>query len=351
MNLPNGLAGPPDLEVTDLLHLSLILLTVVGLGVEVEGALGLLASLDGVIELAEDGLQGVLEAAAPIDGAAAGGGRACLVHPVHAIGTDQRVQALRGLLNGLVKGLAWAVALLTQDLVLRKEHAVDAAHEATALAVQVRVDLLLEGRLVEVSAADAHTQRNGLLLSLACHILVDGDGGVNATALTEKRAHGAAGAFWGDEDDVDIGRHVDLGLLLKDRGEAVREVEGLLSLAMVANASCKARALIEKIFKTYLALGDLGLQGGPGLALGSITKQVHDNSTPRDGLINLEEVLARHPAILLGVLPRLAVLPHADDDIEAIVTHVEGLGMALRAVADDGHSVILEVFLQAGDQL
>ena len=95
--------------------------------------------------------------------------------------------------------------------------------------------------------------------------------------------------------------------------------------------------------ETHLALGDLGLDGGPRLALGGIGEQVHDDGTARDGLVDLEEVLAGNPAILLGILPRLAVLPDADDDVEAVVTEVEALAVALRAVADQRERVVLEV--------
>ena len=55
--------------------------------------------------------------------------------------------------------------------------------------------------------------------------------------------------------------------------------------------------------KTYLALNELGLDGGPGLGLGGIGQEVHDDGTAGDGLIDIEEVLASDPAVLLGVLP------------------------------------------------
>lgn len=84
---------------------------------------------------------------------------------------------------------------------------------------------------------------------------------------------------------------------------------------------------------------------GPGLGLGSIGQQVHDDAALGDGLVDLEQVLAGNPAILDGVLPGLAVLPHADDDVEAVVTEVEALAVALGAVADQGEGVVLEVFL------
>lgn len=103
----------------------------------------------------------------------------------------------------------------------------DTTHEAATLAVQVGVDLLLEGGLVEVAGADGDTESLGLLLGLAGDVLEDGEGGVDATALTEEGADGAARALGGDEDDVNVLGDVDVGDILEDGGEAVGEVEGL----------------------------------------------------------------------------------------------------------------------------
>lgn len=232
----DSLTRAPDLKVVNLLELGGVALAVVGLGVVLEGALGLGAVGDGGVEVVEDGLQGVLEALLPVEGTTAGGGGACVVHVVHAVGTDQGVEGLCGLLNGLVEGLGGRVAALTENFVLGEEHAVDAAHQAAALTVQVRVDLLLEGGLVEVAGADGDTERDGLLLSLAGDVLEDGDGGVDATALAEEGADSAAGALGGNEDDVDVGGDLDLGEVLEDGREAVGEVE---SLSVVISTSSK----------------------------------------------------------------------------------------------------------------
>lgn len=223
----DGLAGPPNLKVADLLKLLLVLLTVVGLRVVLEGALGLLTSDDGVVEVIEDGLQGILELGSPVNSTTAGSGRAGVEHPVHAVGTDQGVERLGSLLDGLVEGLAGAVATLTEDLVLGEEHTVDTAHEAATLTVEVGVDLLLEGGLVEVSRADGNTEGDGLLLGLAGDVLVNGEGGVDTAALTEEGADGPAGTLGGDKDDINILGDIDLGLLLKDGGETVGEVKSL----------------------------------------------------------------------------------------------------------------------------
>ena len=84
---------------------------------------------------------------------------------------------------------------------------------------------------------------------------------------------------------------------------------------------------------------------GPGLGLGGVGEQVHDDGALGDGLVDLEEVLAGNPAILDGVVPGLAVLADTDDDVQAVVTEVEALAVTLRAVADEGEGVVLEVLL------
>ena len=219
----DGLAGAPDLHVADLLCLLLEGLAVVGAAGVVEGALGLGTVAGRLVELLEEGLEVGLEALGPVEGTAAGGGGAGLVHVVHAVGTDQGVEGLGSLLDGLVEGLAGGVAVLTENLVLGEEHTVDTAHEAATLAVKVTPDLLLEGGLVEVAGADGNTHGDGL----AGDVLVDGDGAVDTTALLEKRAHGAARALGGNKDDVNVGGNLDVSAVLEDGGETVGEVEGL----------------------------------------------------------------------------------------------------------------------------
>lgn len=317
----DGLTGAPDLEVTDLLHLLLVLLTVILLGVVVEGALGLGTVTDGVIQLVEEGLQVVLEAGRPVNGTTTGSGGAGSVHPVHTVTTDQGVQGLSGLLNGLVEGLRGAVATLTEDLVLSEEHTVDTTHQAATLTVQVGVDLLLEGGLVEVAGTDGDTHGDGLLLGLAGSVLVDGNGGVDTTALTEEGTDGTAGTLGGNEDNIDTLGDVNLGEVLEDGGETVGEVESL-------------------------ALSDEGLDGGPGLRLGGIGEQVHDDGTLLNGGVDIEQVLAGDPAILNGLLPRSTILTDTDNDVQTVVTQVQTLTVTLGTVTDEGQSVVLEVLLE-----
>ena len=237
----NSLSGPPDLQLVNLLKLRVVLLTVVGLRVVLQATLGLATVGNSSVEVVEDGLKGGLEAWAPVEGTTAGGGGAGGVHVVHAVGADQGVQRLCSLLDSLVESLRGAVAALTEDFVLGEEHAVDTAHQAATLTVQVGVDLLLEGGLVHVSGTDGNTEGDSLLLGLAGDVLEDGDGGVDAAALTEEGADGAAGALGGDEDDVNVGGDLDLGEVLEDGGEAVGEVESLLSLVCILVRSDDSR--------------------------------------------------------------------------------------------------------------
>lgn len=317
----DGLTGAPDLKVADLLHLLLVLLTVVLLGVVVEGALGLGTVTDGVVELVEEGLQVVLEAAGPVNGTTAGSGGAGSVHPVHTHTTDQGVQGLSSLLDGLVESLGGAVATLTENLVLSKEHTVDTTHEATTLTVEVGVDLLLEGGLVEVTGTDGNTHGDGLLLGLAGNVLEDGNGGVDTTALTEESADSTAGTLGGNEDDVNVSGDVDLGEVLENGGETVGEVEGL-------------------------ALGEEGLDSGPSLRLGGIGEEVHDDGTLLNGGVDIEQVLAGDPAVLDGLLPRSTILTDTDDDVQALVTQVKTLTVTLGTVTDESKGIVLEELVE-----
>ena len=97
----------------------------------------------------------------------------------------------------------------------------------------------------------------------------------------------------------------------------------------------------------YLALGELGLDVRPCLALRSVTEQVHDDGTLADGLVDVEEVRACNPTILLCLFPARAVLADTDNHVQAVVAEVQALTVALRAVANEREGVVLEVVLQS----
>ena len=85
---------------------------------------------------------------------------------------------------------------------------------------------------------------------------------------------------------------------------------------------------------------------GPGLGLGGVGEEVHDDGGLANGLVNLEQVLAGDPAILKSLLPGLAALSDTDDDVQAVVTEVETLTVTLGTVADKGEGVVLEVAVE-----
>ena len=64
-------------------------------------------------------------------------------------------------------------------------------------------------------------------MGLAGDILEDSNGGIDSTSLTEESSDGSARAFGSNEDDIDIGGNIDLGLVLEDGREPVGEVESL----------------------------------------------------------------------------------------------------------------------------
>ena len=100
---------------------------------------------------------------------------------------------------------------------------------------------------------------------------------------------------------------------------------------------------MRRITPTYLALGEQWLDVLPCCALSRVAEKVHDNGALLDGFIDLEEVCARNPAILLSLLPASPVFSHTNDDVEPVVAKVQPLAMALRAVADESECVVLEV--------
>jgi len=93
---------------------------------------------------------------------------------------------------------------------------------------------------------------------------VDGEAGVDAFAAEEVAADVEAGAFRGNEDDVDVFRRNDLGKVVVDDGEAVRKVEGV-------------------------AFVEVALDLRPADFLRGVGKQVLDDRALLDGFFDLEE--------------------------------------------------------------
>lgn len=95
-----------------------------------------------------------------------------------------------------------------------------------------------------------------------------------------------------------------------------------------------------------LSGGDKGLDVVPRLRLGSIRKQVHDDGTLVDSLLDGEKGLTGNESVLDSLLPRSTVLTDTNNDVKTLVSGVESLTSALGTVAEHTESVGLEVLLQ-----
>ena len=207
-------AGSPHFGVADGGQFFAQLLLVIGFAAGGQDALAFLAALDALVEFLEDGQDGLFETRFPVQGAALGGGGAVGVHPVHAVFIDQADEALGEFLDGFVEGLAGAVAVGAEDLVLGLHDAGQGAHEDAAFPGQVAEDLVLEGGGEQVSGADADADGQAAFFGPSGGVLANGKAGVDAGAGQEIAAHGGAGAFGGHHDDVHVfGRH-DMGVFL-----------------------------------------------------------------------------------------------------------------------------------------
>jgi hypothetical protein len=119
------------------------------------------------------------------------------------------------------------MSTLPQDFILSQKHSLDTAHETSSFTIQVTIDFLFKGGLVQVSRADCDTEGNGFFFGLPADILEDGKGGVNPAAFFEEGANSAARALGGNEDNIDVGWGDDTSEVFVDDREAVGEVQSL----------------------------------------------------------------------------------------------------------------------------
>ena len=205
------------------------------------------------------------------------------------------------------------VAGVDERLVAGADQLGDAAAEHGLLAEQVGLGLVLEGRLDHAAAraADALGVGERELLGGPGGVLGDRDQARHARALEVLAADEVARALGRDQRDVDLRRGLDLAVV--DR-EAVAEQQRVAGRDPVGD---------------LLAVD---------LAVLLVGQQDHHDVAARGGLGDVEHL----EAVGLGLLDRARVGAQAYDDGDARVLEVLRVGVALRAVPDDGDGLAVE---------
>ena len=214
-------------------------------------------------------------------------------------------------------------ALEVRDLglVAGLDEGLEAVHDelrgATAqdglLAEEVGLGLLGEGRADAAGpqAADGLAVRLRDVPRLARGVLLDGEEHGDAAPVDVLAADDVAGALGGDHEDVGAGRGLDV---------AEADVEAV--------AEEQARALLE------VRLDVLGVDA----ALHLVGREDDDEVGLLHGVGHGED----GQALGLGLGAALAALGEADAHVDTGVAQVERVGVALAAVADDGHLASLD---------
>ena len=188
-----------------------------------------------------------------------------------------------------------------------------AAAEDGLLAEQVGLGLVLEARLDHAAAraADALGVGKRQRASVAGRVLLDRDQPWHAAAFGELAPHEVPGALGRDHRHVHSGRRLDLAVV--DR-EAVAEQD-------------------------HVAFGDavtdLAL---PHVVVQLVWQQDHHEVAAAGRLDDGQHL----QTLLAGLRDGLRVLAQADHDVDAGVLEVQRVGVALRAVSDDGDGLAVE---------
>jgi hypothetical protein len=188
-------------------------------------------------------LESILEFRGPIQSTTSGRSGASLVHPIHTVGSDERVQTLSSLFNSFIESFRGRVSAFSQNFILSEEHSLDTTHETSSFTVQVTVDFLFKGGLVEISRSNCNTKSNSFLFGFTSDILEDGERGVDSSSFLEERSDCAAGSLGGDEDNINVSGWHDTGEILVDNGETVGEVK---SLQLVGRIEAKTLPLVRR---------------------------------------------------------------------------------------------------------
>ena len=186
------------------------------------------------------------------------------------------------------------------------------------LAEQVGLGLLLEGGLQDActASADAGSVCQSNILSLAGVVLLHADQRGAALALGVQAADDVAGALGSDHDNVHILGSSD-------------------GLEVDVETVCKGQCLALGHVGSHLLVVDVGAQ--------LIRNQHHDNVAGLGSFFHFHdlEVLVGGSE-LGGLLPVGRALAQTDNDIDAALGQVLGMGVALGAEADNGNGLAVE---------
>ena len=204
--------------------------------------------------------------------------------------------------TGLGKGLESSLDQLDQ-----------AAAENSLLAKEVLFGLLGKGRLEDsgTAAADTPAIGQGDIPGIAGSVLGHAGQIGHAGALGELTANDMSGSLGGAHDDVDVLGSLDVAVV---DVEAMGEGQGIAGLEVGSD-------------ELFVDLG-LGLIGG----------EDHDDVGLGRGLCHAHDLEAGLGSLLSG----RGALAQADADVAAGVHEIERVGVALRAVADDGDFLSLD---------
>ena len=257
-----------------------------------------------------------MERTHPVQGTALSRRRAVCIHPVHALLREQRHQRLSQLLDSLVKCLRRRMAILAQDLILRRQQTLYCTHQRATLTRQVTYGLALERRLEQIAGTDTDTQRQRTIQSAACGIVVYSIRAVQATALQEHGTQRCAATLWCNHDDIDVFRRNTSRAVTPRYGKTMAEIQSL-------------------------AWRQIFLQCRPHTHYRSIAQQAHHYACLVCSLFDREQRLTRNPAVCNSLLEGLA-LTLAYDYVKSVVTQVAGLSWPLNTIADYGNQFILQ---------
>ena len=166
--------------------------------------------------------------------------------------------------------------------------------------------------------------RQAAFLGASGRVLLDGEARVDARAREEIAPHRCAGALGRHHDDIHVLRRHHPGLFPVGDREPVREIQRVARLQVL-------------------------LDHRPDGPLRRIRHQHLDDGAPAHRLINLEQRLARHPAVLHRPVPvPLECAGLADDHLETVIAQVERLGRPLHAVADNRDRLALQHLARLG---